>query len=209
MTKPTSTLASHHGRRALQPRSKPDPKIPMPRRKKNLIKQYNSNKEYANDRNSILDTEITKHFPGHGSFKGKITEYHLASDNYSINYQDGDSEIMSHSNNLKYIKGTQQYKDHNENQMALYSAFNTAVSTTIAPSDNVPENYKDARATPDVADWMKACDVEMGKLRSLGCWEVIPRSTLPPNVSVMKSGHSDTRQTNLATSNQLATVHDS
>ena len=71
--------------------------------------------------------------------------------------------------------------------MALYSAFNTAVSTTIAPSDNVPENYKDARATPDVADWMKACDVEMGKLRSLGCWEVIPRSTLPPNASVMKS----------------------
>ena len=71
--------------------------------------------------------------------------------------------------------------------MALYSAFNTAVSTTIALSDNVPENYKDARATPDVADWMKACDVEMGKLRSLGCWEVIPRSTLPPNASVMKS----------------------
>ena len=34
---------------------------------------------------------------------------------------------------------------------------------------------------------MKACDVEMGKLRSLGCWEVISRSTLPPNASIMKS----------------------
>ena len=131
------------------------PENPNAQKKENLLKQYNSNKEYANDRNSILDTEITKHFPGHGSFKGKITEYHPASDNYSINYQDGDSEIMSHSNILKYIKGTQQYEDHHENKKALYSAFNTAVSTTIAPSDNVPENYKDARATPDVADWMK------------------------------------------------------
>jgi len=57
----------------------------------------------------------------------------------------------------------------------------------MTQSDNVPENYKDALATPDVADWMKACDVEMGKLRSLGCWEVLPRSSLPQNASVMKS----------------------
>ena len=34
---------------------------------------------------------------------------------------------------------------------------------------------------------MKACDVEMGKLWSLGCWEVLPRSSLPQNASVMKS----------------------
>ena len=163
------------------------PENPNTQKKENLLKQYNSNKEYANDRNSILDTTITKHFPGHGSFNGKIAEYHPASDNYSINYQDCDSEIMSHSNILKYIKGTQQYEDHHENQKALYSAFNTAVSTTIAPSDNVQENYNDARATPDVADWMKACDVEMDKLRSLGCWEVISRSALPPNASVMES----------------------
>jgi hypothetical protein len=93
---------------------------------------------------------------------------------------------MSHSNILKYIKGTQQHKDYHENQKALYSAYHTAVSTTIAPSDNVPENYKNARAIPDVADWTKACDVEMGKLRSLGCWEVISRSTLPPNASIIK-----------------------
>jgi hypothetical protein len=94
---------------------------------------------------------------------------------------------MSHSNVLKYIRGTQQYEDYHENQKALYSAFHIAVSTTISQSDNVPENYKDARATPDVADWMKACDVEMGKLRSLECWEVLSRSSLPPNASVMKS----------------------
>ena len=34
---------------------------------------------------------------------------------------------------------------------------------------------------------MKACDVEMGKLRSLKCWEVLPRSFLPQNAPVMKS----------------------
>jgi len=61
------------------------------------------------------------------------------------------------------------------------------MSSTTSQSDNVPENYKDARATPDVADWMKACDVEMGKLRSFGCWEVLPRSSLPHNASIMTS----------------------
>ena len=170
------------------------PENPNAPRKANLLKQYNSDKEYSDDHNSILDIvitildiAITKHFPGHGSFNGKITEYHPASDNYSITYQDGDSEIMSHSNVLKYIRGTKQYEDYHENQKALYSAFHTAVSTTTSQSGNVPENYKDARATPDVADWMKACDVEMGKLRSVGCWEVLPRSSLPPTASVMKS----------------------
>ena len=33
---------------------------------------------------------------------------------------------------------------------------------------------------------MKACDVEIDKLRSLGCWEVLPRSSLPPHI-LMKS----------------------
>jgi len=33
---------------------------------------------------------------------------------------------------------------------------------------------------------MKACDVEIGNIRSLGCWEVLPRSSLPQNTSVME-----------------------
>ena len=32
--------------------------------------------------------------------------------NYSITYQDGDSEVMSHSNVLKYVKGTKEYEFH-------------------------------------------------------------------------------------------------
>jgi len=164
-------------------KTKPDNTIAE--RKANLPKQYKSDKEYSNDSNSLLNILITKRFPGHGSLNGKIIAYHPASHNYSITYQDGDSEVMSHSNILKYVKGTKQYHAHHENQLALCSAFYTAMSSNSAQSDNVPENYTDARAAPDVADWMKAYDIEMGKLRSLGCWEVLPRSSLPQNASVM------------------------
>jgi len=192
----TKALASHHGRSTHPPAAfKARPEDPIAERKVNLLKQYNSNKEYSDFRTSILDIAITKHFPGHGSFNGKIIEFHPTSDNYSIIYQDGGSEVMSRSNVLKYIKSTKQHEDYHENQKALYSATHTAVSSPTSQSDNTPENYKDARATPDVADRMKACDVEMGKLRSLGCWEVLPRSSLPQmnqsslpqNESVMKS----------------------
>jgi len=84
------------------------PESPIASRKANLLKHYNSNKEYSDDCNSQLNIAITKRFPGHGSFKCQISEYHPASDNYSITYQDGDSEAMSHSNVLKYTKGNKQ-----------------------------------------------------------------------------------------------------
>jgi len=87
---------------------------------------------------------ITKQFPGHGSFNEKISEYHPASDNYSITYQNGNIEVMSYSNVLKYVTGTKEYEDHHNNQLALYSAFHTAVSSTMTQFDNVPENYTDA-----------------------------------------------------------------
>jgi len=182
----TKALASHHGKNALQLPSKRDLKIPS-QKEKQIFSNNTIPTKYSDDRNSILDIAITKQFPGHGSFNGKITEYHAASDNYFITYQDGDSEVMSHLNVLKYIRGTKQYEDYHENQKALYRAFHAAVSSTTSQSDTVLGKYKDARATLDVADWMKACNVEMGKLRSLGCWEVLPRSSLPQNASVIKS----------------------
>jgi len=73
-------------------------------RKANLLKHYKSDKEYLDDRNSHLNIAITTRFPGHGSFNGKITEYHPTSDNYCITYQDGDSGVMCHTNTLKYAK---------------------------------------------------------------------------------------------------------
>jgi len=103
---------------------------------------------------------------------------HYKSDNYCITCQDGDSEVMSHSNVLKYIKGAEKYEAHHVNQPALNSTFHTALSSNMTQSNNVPENYKDAIAASDVAAWMKACDVEMGNLRLLGCWEVPRRSSL-------------------------------
>jgi len=138
------------------------PENPNAQRKTNLLKRYNSDKKYSDDRNLILDIAIIKKCPGHGSFNGKITEYYPASDNYSITYQDGDS--MSHSNVLKYIRGPKQYEDYHENQMAIYSAFHTAVSSTTSQPDNVPDNCKDIRATPDVAHWVKVRDIEIDKL---------------------------------------------
>jgi len=133
------------------------PANPFTERKTNLRKHCKSDKAYSDNCNSVLYIAITKRFPGHGSFDGKITEYHLVSDNYSITYQDGDSQVMSHSNVLKYVKGTKQYDAHHENQVALYSAFHAALSSNTTHSDNVPENYKDARPASDVADWIKGC----------------------------------------------------
>jgi len=144
------------------------PENPIAERKANLLKHYKSDKTYSDYRNSLLNIAVRKWFPGLGSFE-KITEYQPAIDNDSITHQNGDSEVISHSNVLKYVKGTKQYDDHHENQLALYSAFHTAVSSKTTQSNNVSENHKETRAAPNVADWMEACDVEMGKLRSLGC----------------------------------------
>ena len=41
--------------------------------------------------------------------------------------------------------------------------------------DNAPNSYKEARAHPDAAGWMQACDEEMTSLRRLGCWTVFLR----------------------------------
>jgi len=75
------------------------------------------------------------------------------------------TEVMSHSNVLEYVKSTKQYEAHHKNQPALFYAFHTAVSSNTIQSNNVPENYKDTRATPDVADRMKACRRTNGQTR--------------------------------------------
>ena len=95
------------------------PENPIAERKANLLKHYKSEKTYSDDRNSLLNIAVTKRFAGLGSFNGKITEYEPAIDNYSIAHQNGDSEVISPSNVLKYVKGTKQYEDHHENQLAL------------------------------------------------------------------------------------------
>jgi len=86
---------------------------------------------------------------------------------------------MSHSNVLKYVSCIKQYEAHHENRLPLHRVFHTALSlmTTYQKAANMPELHP----TLLIADWMKACDVQMGELRSLGCWEVLPRSSLPRN----------------------------
>ena len=45
--------------------------------------------------------------------------------------------------------------------------------------------YKEARASIEAAGWQQSMDEEMTNLRKLGCWTVIPRSSLPPNTPIM------------------------
>jgi len=82
----TLILVFHESRSVLLQSSKRDPKI-LTHKKKNLVKHYNSNKRYSDDRDSLLNITIREGFPGHCSFNGKINEYHPASDNYPITIQ--------------------------------------------------------------------------------------------------------------------------
>jgi hypothetical protein len=52
-------------------------------------------------------------------------------------------------------------------------------------SDVIPNSYKEARASIEAAGWQQSMDEEMTNLRKLGCWTVIPRSSLPPNTPIM------------------------
>jgi hypothetical protein len=59
---------------------------------------------------------------------------------------------------------------------ALHVAFTAAVTDDISTvnSDLIPNSYKEARASIEVAGWQQSMDEEMTNLRKLGCWTVIP-----------------------------------
>ena len=58
-------------------------------------------------------------------------------------------------------------------------------ATSIVNSDVIPNSYKEARVSIEAAGWRQSMDEEMTNLRNLGCWTVIPRSSLPPNTPIM------------------------
>jgi len=89
----TKALASHHGRSVLPLPSKRDPKISTQKGKQ----------IFSNNTIPTKNIQMTA-IQSLPSPSPSITEYHPASDNYSITYQDGNSEVMSHSNILKYIR---------------------------------------------------------------------------------------------------------
>ena len=127
---------------------------------------------------------MTKHFPTHGTFKGKVAEYHYVSDHYTITYEDNDVDRMTYANMKAIVPGTPEFETNKANMQALHVAFVAAAELSPVNNDNAPNSYKEARAHPHAAGWMQACDEEMTNLRKLGCWTVIPRSTLPPHTLV-------------------------
>ena len=62
-----------------------------------------------------------------------------------------------------------------------------ATEAKTAPSYNEPQSYRAARAAPDAEKWMTACELEHAKLSKLGCWEVVPRSSIPSHAKILAS----------------------
>ena len=87
----------------------------------------------------------------------------------------------------RVVPGTPEYADHQSIVRALHVAFTAAVTdaTSTVNSDVIPNSYKEARASIEAAGWQQSMDEEMTNLRKLGCWTVIPRSSLPPNTPIM------------------------
>ena len=148
---------------------------------------WHTDPAHRQERLSWIGKDVSKFFPTHGTFKGKVQQYHYASDNYTITYEDNDVERVTYSNMKRIVPGTPEYADHQSIVRALHVAFTAAVTdaTSTVNSDVIPNSYKEARASIEAAGWQQSMDVEMTNLRKLGCWTVIPRSSLPPNTPIM------------------------
>jgi hypothetical protein len=117
-----------------------------------------------------------------------IREYYPATDTYSIIYDDDDTEVQSYKDIQGMIPGTDAYVANPVNMHALSLAFSAATAEAkTAPSYNEPQSYRDARAAPDAEKWMATCELEHSKFTKLGCWEVVPRSSIPSHAKVMAS----------------------
>jgi hypothetical protein len=120
---------------------------------------WHTDPAHRQERLSWIGKDVSKFFPTHGTFKGKVSTRH--------------SRICRSS----------VYRD----SRALHVAFTAAVTdaTSTVNSDVIPNSYKEARASIEAAGWQQSMDEEMTNLRKLGCWTVIPRSSLPPNTPIM------------------------
>jgi hypothetical protein len=148
---------------------------------------WNTDPAHKKERLSWICKEVSKFFPTHGTFKGKVQQCHYASDHYTITYEDNDVERVPYVNMKRVVPGTAEYIDNQSIVTALHVAFIAAATdaSSTVNSDVTPNSYKEARASIEVAGWQQSMDEEMANLRKLSCWTVIPRSSLPPNTPVM------------------------
>ena len=108
---------------------------PSALRKQATLTRYTIDSDYKRQHDSLLHTEVTRYFPGHGTFKGKITKYYPATDTYSIIYDDNDTEVQSYKDIQSMIPGTDAYVANQVNMHALSLAFSAAAAEAqTAPS---------------------------------------------------------------------------
>ena len=165
----------------------------LPDQPKRITKRetYESDHEYKAERDRHVQETVIKHFPGHGNFKGTITEYYPTHDTYHIHYEDNDDEIITYKSLMKLLENNRAHQVSHTIITALTTAIKDAAAPVPPPSlqtYTVPQNHTQARAAPDAAGWLKGEDIEIDKLyNQLKCWTVIPRSSIPPGALVMDS----------------------
>ena len=58
--------------------------------------RYHTDEAFHTLRKSMVGKRFTKYFPGHGSFDGTVVQYGIATDNYIVEYDDGDDETITY-----------------------------------------------------------------------------------------------------------------
>jgi hypothetical protein len=102
---------------------------------------------------SWIGKDASKIFPTHGTFEGQVQQYHYASDNYTITYDDNDVGRVICTNMKHVVPGTPEYADHQSIVRVLHVAFIAATidATSTANSDVITNSYKEARASIETA----------------------------------------------------------
>ncbi len=97
---------------------------------------WNTDPTHKQERLSWRGKEVSKFFPTHGTFKGKVHQYHYASDHYTITYEDNDVERVPYVNMKRIVPGTPEYIEHQSIVKALHVAFIAAATEASATTNN-------------------------------------------------------------------------
>ena len=147
-----------------------------------------AHRSHAQERTLELERQGgQKFFPTHGAFKGKVQQYHYACDNSTITYKDNDVERVPYISMTRVVSGTPEHIEHQSIVKALHVAFIAAATdpSSTVNNDVTPNSYKEARASIEAAGWQQSMDEEIENIDKVGCWTVIPQSSLSPNTPVM------------------------
>jgi hypothetical protein len=97
---------------------------------------WNTDPTHKQERLNWIGKEVSKFFPTHGTFKGKVHQYHYASDHYTITYEDSDVERVPYVNMKRIVPNTPEYIEHQSIVKALHVAFIAAATEASATTNN-------------------------------------------------------------------------